>query len=65
MIALGGQGNNAGDLMLSVTAAPSDYSYFDQEQVANWAGPKHWHLRPRSKGKLKPLLTHDSPRLTS
>lgn len=29
---------------------PSEYSYFDKSLVSAWAGPKHWRMKPLSKG---------------
>eukprot|EP00117_Sycon_ciliatum_P015885 scpid28676/ scgid15559/ Condensin complex subunit 2; Barren homolog; Chromosome assembly protein xCAP-H; Chromosome-associated protein H; Non-SMC condensin I complex subunit H len=50
MIAVAGQSSCASsNLMLSVATQPNEYSYFDQQHLANWAGPRHWQLRPRSK----------------
>lgn len=29
---------------------PSEYSYFDTRLISAWAGPKHWRMKPLSKG---------------
>ncbi len=40
-----------GSLMQILAAEPSDYSYFNQDLLQTWAGPAHWKVKLRSKGK--------------
>ena len=39
-----------------LASEPSDYSYFKTDLMRTWAGPEHWKLQPKPKGKLLKLL---------
>ena len=39
--------------MQVLAAEPSDYSYFNTNLLRTWAGPDHWKVKPKSKGRTK------------
>ncbi len=48
--------------MQVLAAEPSDYSYFNSNLLRTWAGPEHWKVKPKSKGRaldnVYPNLIH-------
>jgi len=47
-----------GSLIDVLASEPSDYSYFKTDLMRTWAGPEHWKLQPKPKGKLLTLASY-------
>ena len=47
---------NAGPLRLEFSLQQNEYSYFRQDVLETWAGPNHWKLKARSKGRYQLAL---------
>jgi len=45
-----------GSLIDVLASEPSDYSYFKTDLMRTWAGPEHWKLQPKPKGKFLKLF---------
>uniref|UniRef100_A0A0F7ZEC1 Condensin complex subunit 2 n=1 Tax=Crotalus adamanteus TaxID=8729 RepID=A0A0F7ZEC1_CROAD len=43
-----------GSMCLQLSMNPSEYSYFSPRIMSMWAGPEHWHFKPRHKGDANP-----------
>lgn len=43
--------------MVLALGATSDYSYFDQKALKNWAGPSHWKVKPKAAGLPAVMVT--------
>ncbi|NXT35519.1 CND2 protein, partial [Pelecanoides urinatrix] len=38
-----------GSMCLHLSMKPGEYSYFSPRTLSMWAGPEHWHFKPRHK----------------
>ncbi|GAB6025465.1 hypothetical protein CHUAL_011205 [Chamberlinius hualienensis] len=41
--------NSNGNFIKALSLEQNEYSYFKPQFLTAWAGPNHWHVRPRSK----------------
>merc|ERR1712137_1271602 len=49
------------DLIKNLVDSESDFNYFKNTLMNNWAGPEHWKFKPTKNQALKNTTNEDNP----